>query len=167
VTARNGDISLTLPDTWRGADVSDGVEGKGSEMFPDDASAAARLEQRLNVLPRAVVIFGVEPPSPGAIDFADNVILLSDPTVPGSMSLEEAGPAEARGLKRVATVTDQGLVDLGALEAYRIVYEGSGFSGAAYVVKGADDTWVLTYTFGASGADVDLADASAATFDAP
>ena len=63
-------------------------------------------------------------------------------------------------------MTDQGVVDLGGRSAYRVVYNSSGFSGVAFIVKGTQDTWVPTYSFGSTNADVDLAEASAETFNA-
>ena len=168
ISAHNGTVSLTLPAGWRGADISTGVTGVGAKLVPDDPSAAALLEQRLSVLPRAVVLFGAQPPAPGSAPrFVDNVNVLADPTAPASLTLEEVGPAEARGIGKFATVTDQGVVDLGGRSAYRVTYKSSGFSGVSFIIKGTQDTWVLTYSFGSATADVDLAEASAQTFNAP
>jgi hypothetical protein len=168
ITARNGTISLTLPSGWRGADLSNGVQGVASELFPDNPDAAAKIEQRLTVLPRAVVLFGARLPStPNPPAFLDNVNVLADPTAPASLTIDEVGPAEAHGIAQFATVTGQGVVDLGARRAYRIVYKTPAFAGVAYIIKGTEDTWVLTYSFGPAGADLDLAQSSASTFEAP
>ena len=168
ITARGGAISLTLPAGWRGADVSNGVDGVAAALFPDDPSTAQKIQQRLSVIPRAVVLFGARPPSASAAPtFADNVNLLSDPTAPPNLDLEQIGPAEARGIGQFATVTSQGAVDLAGQRAYRVIYTKSTFSGVAYIIKGTADTWVLTYTFGSATADVDLAQSSATTFKAP
>ena len=43
-------------------------------------------------------------------------------------------------------------------------YNSSGFSGVSFIVKGTQDTWVPTYSFGSTNADVDLAQASTQTF---
>ena len=168
IAARNGTISLALPAGWRGSDVSSGVEGLGPALFPDNPEAASTLGERLKILPRAVVLFGVRPPRRGTPpSFVDNVNVLADPTAPVSLSLEQIGPAEAKGIGQFAKVTDQGEVKLGARNAYRIIYTTPASSGVAYIIKGTQDTWVLTYSFGSSTADVDLAESSATTFKSP
>jgi hypothetical protein len=157
-----------LPAGWRGADVSAGVQGAASVLFPDDPSAAASIEPRLTVLPRAIVLFGVRlTPGASSPTFVDNVNVLPDPTAPPNLALEQIGPAEARGIGQFATITSQDIVDLGARKAYRIVYNTATVSGVAYIIKGTSDTWVVTYTFGAPTADIDVAESSAMTFDAP
>lgn len=168
VTARGGTISLTLPAGWRGADVSNGVDAVGATLFPGDPRTAAEIQQRLSVLPRAVVLFGARPPSTTTtLAFTDNVNVLSDPTAPPNLGLDHIGPAEAHGIGQFATVTSQGAVDLAGRPAYRIIYTKTAFSGVSFIIEGTFDTWVLTYTFGAARPDVGLAQSSAMTFNAP
>jgi hypothetical protein len=168
VSVRDGSVSLTLPAGWRGADVANGTQGVGAQLFPDDPSAAALIEQRLTVLPRAVLIFGVRPPSEDT-RFADNVNVLPDPTAPVRLGLERIGGLEAKSLRVFAKVTDEGIVDLGSRRTYRIVYRNDAVAmGVAYIIEGTQDTWVLTYTFGAKGQrNLDLAQSSAASFVTP
>jgi hypothetical protein len=170
VNAPNTGVTLTLPEGWVGTSTEEGVEGAGAAMFPNDPDLASAVESRMSVLPRAVVVFGVEEQALRAgSPFTPNLNILADPSVPSSYSLEDAGKAEARGIGSLGTVKDRKAVDLDGLQAQRIQYEASSgqFSGVAYVFKEAGKFWVLTFSFSELSSDnVALADGSASTFTA-
>ena len=163
-----GDVQLTLPTGWLGADVEDGPTGVGAQVFPTDAGKASQLEQRLQVLPRTIVLFGVNTTDPTS-GFAENVNVSPDPTAPLSYTLADIGAAELDGTRRFgAVVVDRGTVDLGSQQAYRFTYTANGFAGIAYVIKGSESVWVAIYTFGSLSSDNEaVADGSAATLVIP
>lgn len=169
-TVRNaaGDVSLTLPTGWVGADVENGTAGIGDKLFPDDPDKSATIEQRLSLLPRATVIFGADA-SRLTGGFTPNVNVATDPTAPSSLSLDAIGRAEADGTTRFgATVVDRGTTDIGGHQAYRFTYSGTGFAGIAFVLKGSSSVWIAIYTFGSlSDANEAVADGSASTLIVP
>lgn len=168
ITTDSGSASLTLPDGWRGASVENGTAGVGQQLFPDDAEVASRVETNLAVLPRAIVLFGLDPSSVES-GFTSNVNVLPDPTAPPNLDLAQLGAAELQGVERVnasGQVRDKGIVDLGPVKAYSFVYDLGQASIVAFVIKDAGKVWVLSYSFAAGRDDVELARASAATFDA-
>ena len=164
----NGDVSLTLPTGWVGADVENGSSGVGAQLFPDDPDRASAIEQRLSLLPRATVLFGADA-SQLTGGFTSNVNVATDPTAPTSLSLDDLGRAEANGTTRFgATVVDRGTIDLNGHETYRFTYTGTGFAGIAFVLKGRDSVWIAIYTFGSlSDTNQAIADGSAATLIVP
>jgi hypothetical protein len=170
IEAPKAGVTLTLPDGWVGVSTEDGVDGAGAKMFPDDPDLASAVESRMSVLPRAVVVFGVEEKSLRAgSNFTPNLNILADPSVPSSYSLEEAGKAEARGIASLGTVKDRSAVDLDGTQAQRIQYEANGgaFAGVAYLFKEAGQFWVVTFSFSElTDHNVSIADGSAATFQA-
>jgi hypothetical protein len=161
-------LRLTLPTGWVGADVENGASGAGAQLFPDDPAKAATIEQRLSLLPRATVLFGVDGAGLGG-GFTANVNVASDPTAPTSLSLDDIGRAEAKGTTQFgATVVDRDTIDLAGHQAYRFTYTAKGFAGIAFVLKGTSSVWIAIYTVDAlTDANEALADGSAATLVIP
>jgi hypothetical protein len=168
----SGDLSLQLPAEWVGTDLSTGTEGAGAAMFPDNPAAAAAVQSQLDLMPRAVRIFGFDG---AAFDrptqFAANVNVIVDPSASAGIPMDEQLALQRRGLGAVVEVEDARVVQLGGREVGRIRSTfgtgGASYDVLTYLVDTGDELIVLTYSFGGLDAALErLADASAATFSA-
>jgi hypothetical protein len=169
-TVTAGDVSITLPEGWVGADLTSGTEGIGAELVPDDADSAASMDTVLSMLPRVIVLAGFDEQGVRDRDlFVSNLNVLPDESIPDGMDLEDVVAVEARGVGSLGGEATHEVVELGGRPVGRIEAEiAQGpieYSVVGYVIQEGGVTYVVTFSFAdPSVADVALADASAATF---
>lgn len=168
----SGDWSIQLPDGWAGADIADGVEGVGAQLFPGDPTLAAQVDASLQAVPRLVRIFGMDTAGAQAGNpFASNLNVLADPVATSGAPMQQLLDFQRRSLESlgIATVGSSAVVDLGGRPVGRLLVQLDGVPARtlAYIVDSGTEVVVITYTVADDGSLPDgVFDASVATFSA-
>jgi hypothetical protein len=170
-TVTSGELALTLPEGWVGADLSEGAPSAGEQMFPEDPDIAAVMDDGVAMLPRVVRIAGFEESGvrEGRL-FVSNVNLLQDTNVPPGMAFEQMMEFQSNSLRTVgADVIEEDIVEIDGRRFGRLqseIEQGQvSYTALSYVVEEGGDVYVITFSFAdPEPSDVALADASAASF---
>jgi hypothetical protein len=134
-------------------------------MFPGDPELGEVAENAVGMLPRAVILFGLDA---SRLDqtFVDNLNVLVDASVPPDMDFAEMVEAQTRGIEGVGgSVLITEIIALGDRDVGRVLSDLGGYFVFSYFIVEDETTYVITYSFDSiTDANLTAANGSVATF---
>jgi hypothetical protein len=161
------EFSVTLPEGWVGAEISESGEGFGASLFPSEPELAAAMDGLVANVPRSIRMLAFDESGIRAQAlFVDNMNVLRDDSIPDDVPFDEMVRVQENSFGAMGfEVLESERVELDGRRFARIHAEvGTTYESLVYITEDAGAVWVLTYSFAEVGSsDRELADGSAST----